>query len=188
MDPAQKRPLVQLRNFFLARSGEDLAEACTALARGSQAEPDMAEMDWDQAEFTFNRLFVGPMALQAPPYASAYLETEPRLMGQTTIQVRRIYDMAGLGSPLQGRLPDDHIGVELDAALGLSAMARELEAEEPRALWAYFLHEHLGAWIPRFIERARRAEAGHPAVDLALDHLEEWLHRQHIKQEEGMTQ
>ena len=144
-------------------------------------------MDWDEAEFAINRHFVGPMTLEAPPYASTYLETEPRLMGETTLKVRRIYEMAGLSSPLQGRLPDDHLGIELDAALGLSGMAEAVAAEEPRALWRYFLHEHLGVWLPRFIERARNAGTRHPAVDLALAHLETWLDQQDIT-EEGVTQ
>lgn len=187
MELSEKTTLTLLRDFFLIRSGQNLAPACMALAGNSPADAQMEQTDWDEAEFAFNRLFVGPMALQAPPYASAYLETEPRLMGESTLKIRRIYEMSGLVSPLQGRLPDDHIGVELDAALGLSCLAQDLDAEEPRALWAYFLHEHLSAWLPQFIDRARRAEAGHPAVELALDHLETWLDCQQQK-EEGKNQ
>lgn len=54
--------------------------------------------------------------------------------------------MGGLVSPLQGRLLDDHLGVELDAALGLLAMREQHQAEEPHALWGYFLTNHLQAW------------------------------------------
>ncbi|WP_320042773.1 molecular chaperone TorD family protein [uncultured Desulfobacter sp.] len=179
MAPEQRKRLARLRDFFMARSGKDLSLACTALA--DWAGQVWGETDWDEAEFAFNRLFVGPMALQAPPYASIYLSTDPRLMDDITLKVRRIYEMAGLESPLQGRLPDDHLGVELDAALGLSARAEDLDEEEPRALWDYFLHEHLGGWLPQFINRVRRAEANHPAVDLALDHLEAWLAHQDIQ-------
>ena len=186
MTLVQKTRLAELRNFFLAQSGQDIASACTALAKDSKFSSEIAGMDWEAAEFAFNKLFVGPMALQAPPYASAYLETEPQLMGESTLKVRRIYEMAGLSFPLQGRLPDDHVGVELDAALGLSCLAERLEMEEPRALWQYFFHEHLAAWLPQFIKRARKAEAGHPAVDLALDHLEAWLNHQETTKE-GLT-
>jgi len=185
MDPEQRTRLAQLRDFFLARRAQDLARACTALSGGRTA-PEPGSTYWDHAEFAFNKLFVGPVALQAPPYASAYLSTESRLMGEATLTARKIYEMAGLTSPLQGSLPDDHLGVELDAALGLSTMAEGLDAEAPRALWDYFLQAHLLAWIPQFIDKARRAEAGHPAVDLALGHLETWLDHQTIK-EEGMT-
>jgi putative dimethyl sulfoxide reductase chaperone len=187
MDSVQKATLAALRNFFLAGSGEELTSACIALANTKGKPTDMGDMDWEEAEFAFNKLFVGPMALQAPPYASYYLEAEPQLMGENTLKVRRLYDMAGLISPLQGHLPDDHLGVELDAALGLLSTTERLDAQEPRALWRYFLHDHLQTWLPQFLNQARSAETGHPAVDLALDHLEAWLNDQETKQE-GLDQ
>ena len=186
METVNQTTLLALRNFFLARTGKDLAAACVTLANDTVTTPDLADSAdryWEEAEFVFNRLFVGPMALQAPPYASYYLEPEPQLMGKTTLKVRRLYEMAGLVSPLQGRLPEDHLGVELDAALGLLALAERFDVEEPRALWRYFLHEHLASWVPRFLDQARNAETGHPAVDLALDWLEAWLEDQGTKQE-----
>lgn len=183
MSSIQNTTLTALRNFFLARSSEELSSACTILANVNAQTMGMKEMDWEEAEFAFNRLFVGPMALQAPPYASYYLEAEPQLMGETTLQVRRLYDMAGLVSPLQGHLPDDHLGLELDAALGLLSMIERLYAEEPRALWHYFLNEHLQIWLPKFISKARNAETRHPAIDLALDYLETWFNDQATKQE-----
>jgi TorA maturation chaperone TorD len=179
--------LAALRDFFLARTGEDLAVACAGLAEdgGDGASlRQLGAMDWESAEFAFNKLFVGPMALQAPPYASYYLEPEQQLMGESTIRVRRLYEMVGLVSPLQGRLPCDHLGVELDATLGMLAMAERSEAEEPRLVWKYFLHEHLKVWLPRFLHQARNADAGHPAVDLALVSLEAWLNDQ-LREEEG---
>ena len=62
-------------------------------------------------------------------------------------------------------------------------MAERFQAEEPRALWRYFLQEHLAAWLPRFLDQARNAASRHPAVDLALDRLEQWLEDQGTKQE-----
>ena len=67
MELAEKTTLTLLRNFFLARSGTELALACMALAGDSRVALQMGQTDWDEAEFAFNRLFVGPMALQAPP-------------------------------------------------------------------------------------------------------------------------
>ena len=190
METVNQTTLLALRNFFLARTGKDLAAACATLADPKVTIPGPGDSDdryWEEAEFVFNRLFVGPMALQAPPYASYYLEPEPQLMGQSTLKVRRLYEMAGLVSSLQGFLPDDHLGVELDAALGLLALAERFDVEEPSALWRYFLHEHLASWVPRFLDQARNAETGHPAVDLALDRLEAWLNDQGTK-EEGYDQ
>jgi TorA maturation chaperone TorD len=186
METADQERLSALRDFFMARNGDDLAAAYMTMAHGEVANLDPANAGdnyWQEAQFVFNRLFVGPMALQAPPYASYYLEPEPQLMGKTTLKVRRLYEMAGLVSPLHGRLPDDHLGVELDAALGLLTLAEHFDVEEPRALWRFFLHEHLASWVPRFLDQARNAETGHPAIDLALDRLEAWLEDQGKKQE-----
>lgn len=189
METQPNATLTALRDFFLARTGDDLSAACARLVNNGgpgSFSGDPETVDWEAAEFVFNKLFVGPKALQAPPYASYYLEPEPQLMGQSTLRVRRLYEMAGLVSPLEGRLPCDHLGVELDAALGMLAMAGRPEAEEPRALWRYFRDEHLKAWVPLFLNQARRADDRHPAVDLALDRLEAWLDEEG-KKEEGPT-
>ncbi len=182
----QDNTLISLRDFFLAKDAAGLAAACAAMANGEGPMPgagvnaDPADY-WEQAEFAFNRLFVGPMALEAPPYGSYYLEPEPQLMGKTTLQVRCVYEMAGLESPLQGHTPDDHLGVELDAALALKTMARETGREEPQALWRWFLHEHLAVWLPEFLDKARAAKTRHPAVDMALQRLGAWLDRERRK-------
>lgn len=176
MYPTQQTRLAALRDFFLSRSGDDLEQACRQLNKLEKSDAAPADaMDWETAEFAFNRLFVGPMAPEAPPYASCYLEEEPRLMGESTLEIRRIYEMAGLSSPLQGSLPDDHLGLELDAALGLASVAATPGMEAPRALWGYFLNTHLKVWVPRFLEKARNADTSHPALDLALNALEDWL-------------
>lgn len=175
--------LMALRDFFLSRSGGDIAAAYTLLAADDSEAPDVDKIDWVEAEFAYNKLFVGPMALKAPPYASFYLESEPQLMGKSTLKIRRLYDMAGLTSPLQGSLPDDHLGVELDAAIGLMSMARHHDAEELIALWRYFFREHLNIWIPQFLKQARNTDTRHLTVDLALDRLEAWLNNQQSKKE-----
>ena len=190
MDNEKYTTLAGLRDFFLARTGKDLYAACAKLATDGGAEfvpGTLAAVDWDAAEFVFSKLFVGPQGLQAPPYASCYLEPEPQLMGNSTLGVRRLYEMAGLISPLQGHLPCDHLGVELDAALGMLTMAERSQADEPRALWRYFFNCHLKVWLPLFLDRARQADDGHPAVDLALNRLEAWLDEQE-KGEEGYDQ
>lgn len=175
MDTDQNSPLNFLRDFFLARDGQELTKAGMALVKEYGAATVKNDPDWDEAEFSFNRLFVGPKAPEAPPYASFYLESEPQLMGESTFKVSRLYEMAGLVSPLKGQLPDDHLGVELDAAVGLLDIIEKQDAEEPSILWLYFLDDHLAVWLPKFLNQARRANAGHPVVDLALDRLEVWL-------------
>lgn len=82
MRVADQTTLSALSDFFLARTGSDLATAFTILADNNASTDDTEDperIDWEAAEFVFNKLFVGPMAPQAPPYASCYLSAELNL-------------------------------------------------------------------------------------------------------------
>lgn len=73
----------------------------------------------------YHRLFVGPYKLPAPPYASVYLETEPTVMGPSTLEVLRMYEEAGFRlSPSFKDLPD-HIAAELEFMALLCEEERE---------------------------------------------------------------
>ena len=65
-----------LRDFFSAGCAAELADAVPALCAGRTLGEDEAR----ELEYEFNRLFVGPQAVPAPPFASIYLEKEPQLM------------------------------------------------------------------------------------------------------------
>lgn len=149
------------------------------------AAPGHAPDDpWRDAEYAFNRLFVGPMAVPAPPYASAWLETDPRLMGESTMDVRDLYHALGYAVPDEGTTPDDHLSFELDAALALLALR---EAASPRVIatseecilavdeaWCWLVAEHMGAWVPRFVQRALAEPGVPPPIARALALLLCW--------------
>jgi TorA maturation chaperone TorD len=165
-----------LRDFFLAGDGEGLKKAYDSMALAFQGEAPEVD-DWEAAEFVFNRLFVGPAALEAPPYASVYLDAEPVVMGETTRNVREMYASIGLESPWKNQLPDDHVSLELDAALAMNHLAAQSGLAEMREIRMRFL-DHLRAWIPRFVERIRNAPSQHPAIAQAAECLAEWLNSQ----------
>lgn len=170
--------LVALRDFFAARDGRAMAAACVMLA---QADPDGAPADTtsaDELEFAFNRLFVGPGKVAAPPYASVYLESDHRLMGEATRRVAAIYDALGLSSPLPGSLPEDHLALELDAVLAFRALDRSAPSAELAALWTYFLHDHLALWLPSFVAAVRQAGQAPPAIGHAVAALSAWLNEE----------
>lgn len=139
---------------------------------------------WRDAEYAFNRLFVGPMAVPAPPYASAWLETEPRLMGESTMDVRDLYHALGYAVPDEGTTPDDHLSFELDAALALltlreTPLSPPTDTREERGLavdeaWCWLVAEHMGAWVPRFVQRALAEPGVPPAIARALALLLCW--------------
>lgn len=167
--------LAALRDFHAARDGPALAAAAAALGG-----PALDDEGAQALEFAFNRLFVGPAAPFAPPYASVWLDPERRLMGDVTGRVAAVYDTIGLRSPLAGSVPDDHLALELDAALALAAMAgaapAPLPSQAPVALLRrWFVEEHLAQWLPQFIARVDAAADVPPALQHANRCLADWL-------------
>lgn len=94
------------------------------------------------------RLFVGPFRVDAPPWASAYLEPDGQLMGTASAYARTAYARAGLDTTTRTEAPD-HVAFELEFMYYLAFR----EAETGDAIWferqARFWREHLGRWLPR---------------------------------------
>ena len=163
-----------LRDFFSSTDAEALAAAATRFA---PVEILPGTVDWQTEEYAFNRLFVGPQAVPAPPYASVYLEAEPRLMGNAAADMRAILQALGLAAP-EGQ-PDDFIACELEAWTMLTLLLRPecgapLRAHAREAL-AWLVDEHMARWLPAFVARARKTDAPTPAIQAALRCLEYWL-------------
>lgn len=105
----------------------------------------------------FARLFVGPYHLLAPPYGSVYLEKERRVMGDSTMDVKKRYSKAGLDISEKFKDAPDHISAELEFMYYL--IYKEIEAintgaaedaSEQLIKQKSFLFNHLGNWVPHF--------------------------------------
>ncbi|GAB6126058.1 TorD/DmsD family molecular chaperone [Humidesulfovibrio idahonensis] len=175
-NPAESIRLAQaLRDFFAAADAAGLARAYAGIAAGGAAPPE--PVSWLETEYAFNRLFVGPGALVAPPYSSVYLDPEPRLLGRATEMVRAVHEILGLEATVRGcGAPDDHLSVEIDTALALRARQEAAPNDENlRALRRYFVAEHMDAWIPVFADRVLRSPATPAVIGFAVRKLEKWL-------------
>lgn len=162
-----------LRDFFGSVHGPEMAVAVERLDHTTGDAP-LVE-DWEQVEFDFNRLFVGPMALAAPPYASVYLDPEPVLMGRSTLDVREVYHFLGLASPAENSLPDDHIALELDACVAMHSAFTQNCTTELDAVWRVFLQHHLQQWIPKFVARIKNNTEVHAVFCYVAERLQTWL-------------
>jgi TorA maturation chaperone TorD len=113
--------------------------------------------DIDSLTVDYSKLFVGPYELLAPPYGSVYLEDKSRVMGNSTVDVKKRYAEEGLDIGLKEA--PDHIAIELEFMYFLIFM--EVEAirisdsgtaasyqEKQRA----FLETHLGMWVSEFAD------------------------------------
>jgi TorA maturation chaperone TorD len=169
------RRLTCLRDFFLSHQSSEIAKACIALSHDCTASAPIATTNWQDVEFAFNKLFVGPQAVLAPPFASVYLENEPHVMGETTLMVRRLYQTVGLVSPWEGKLPDDHISLELDACLHMRMGLLKSGSVEICDIYSYFLNEHMARWIPAFLTKINEARALPPVIGWVGRELDNWL-------------
>jgi len=165
-----------IRDFFLADNAYKLEQAYAQLTESLQGMSPVAR-DWQDVEFAFNRLFVGPAALQAPPFSSVYLDAQGLVMGQTTLDVREMYATLGLESPWKNLLPDDHISLELDAVLAMNHIANQVDDEEIKTLQARFM-EHMKKWVPLFANWVLTAPSHHPVIDRVVLCLTDWLDKQ----------
>lgn len=61
----------------------------------------------------WQRLFIGPWALPAPPWGSVWLDKENVLFGDSTLALREWMRANGIGHATQGQEPEDHFGTLL---------------------------------------------------------------------------
>ena len=110
----------------------------------------------------YARLLVGPYELKAPPYGSVYLDQERRVMGDSTMEVIRIYKEAGLSIDEDFKELPDHVAVELEfmyyliyqeaEALEKSQLDKALALRETQGL---FLNRFLKPWVPNLCDRIK---------------------------------
>ncbi|MBM9604166.1 TorD/DmsD family molecular chaperone [Desulfopila inferna] len=165
--------LEAFRDFFYYGRKERLQQAYINIVAACKTDSDAEVIDWDQEEFIFNRLFIGPMTPTAPAVASIYLDPEGLIQGPVTAQVRSFYDSIGLGLEEVGREPEDSLAYELDACRHLLLLGVNI----PDALELYhnFLHEHIALWVPDFTARAMKHCSESVAVRKVLILLSEWV-------------
>lgn len=113
--------------------------------------------DIQRLQVEFTRLFIGPFHLTAPPYESVYREeSRGLLMGDSTIDARRMYLEEGLDVPHSVHDLPDHILAELEFMSYLSEQEASAcgEDREKRAYYLKkqdaFMSRHLTVWIPEF--------------------------------------
>ena len=141
-----------------------LADAVDALRIATEAGIDAGERWGIELAAEFARLIVGPAETPAVPYASFYLSPSRLVMTEETLAVRRQYFDAGVARGSDVRIPDDHIGLELDFLYFLerevalaAAVGDHVAATAARARRANFIGGHLSQWVPRFVSNLRRA-------------------------------
>lgn len=115
-----------------------------ALGRSEEFEDRTAE------QLAYTRLFIGSFKMEAPPYASYYLEEAHTLNGQVAAEVESVYAQFGLELDSKEIAPPDHLRY-LMAFMSLLA-GRYEETGEGAFAEAYveFRDEFVLTWIDDF--------------------------------------
>lgn len=113
----------------------------------------LAEDQAEVLEEAYQRLFVGPYALPAPPWGSVYLDKESVLFGDSTLRLRGWLRTNGIEIQREQNEPEDHIGTLLMMAAWLAEEQQEKRVSE-------LITQHLLPWAPRYLELLEQ-HAGH---------------------------
>ena len=142
----------------LAMLLEGIAPEAAGLARDMSR--NLLRLEQEQMLVDYAALFIGPFELPAPPYGSVYLEKNRTIMGDTTLQVLKFYQDAGL--QVEEKEPPDHIAIELEFMSflygeELQALVREDEAEAGRLrnMRHRFFTTFLNTWAHAFCAAIR---------------------------------
>ncbi len=111
----------------------------------------------------YENLFLIPASRYVHPYESVYLEHKGLIWGETTMQVKSLYDRVGFYHE-EYEVPD-HIGVEL---LFMSALCEEenklldtdpAEAKKVHELQLEFMKKHLSRWANELADNIHKKSA-----------------------------
>jgi len=121
----------------------------------------------------WQRLFIGPDALPAPPWGSVWLDRESVLFGDSTLALRQWMREQAIDVASTQNEPEDHIGTLLLLAAWLVESGRHIECDQLLA-W------HLLPWSGRFLSVFHQ-QAKHPFYaalgQLAQLTLNDWQSR-----------
>lgn len=107
---------------------------------------------FEQLHWDYTRMFIGPYQLEAPLWASSYLNKDQLLFQTETMMVRQAYAKYFLEQHSIWREPDDHLGLELDFIYQLNLLLMEMTEGQAKNEIIYdqldFLENHLLKWVP----------------------------------------
>ncbi len=108
-------------------------------------------LDYDKIIKDHLELFGGKGIAKAPPYSSVYMSRDHIMNDSPAIQVRKIYNAYGWKSQMEGKVPDDHLGIELQFISLLLSKYPELEdgvcKKEISKDLIKFIHNYINPWI-----------------------------------------
>lgn len=148
-----------------------------AAQAASDMERCLVHSEQDLLSVDHAALFIGPFELLAAPYGSVYLEKHRQVMGNSTVNVQKSYEEAGVAVDV--REPPDHIAIELEfmhylcrkeadaATAGDTETAAKFHNRQTDFYWSSL------QWVPQLCESIRTGAASEFYQGLAdcLEHF-----------------
>ena len=123
----------------------------------AEMEESIQEYNNEELSVEYAKLFVGPFELKAPPYGSVYLNGERKVMGDSTMEVIKMYHEKGLSIDEDFKELPDHIAVELEfmnymiyKEIDTCINSKPEDVIEVLRYQELFLKKYLGAWVSNF--------------------------------------
>lgn len=98
----------------------------------------------------YQRLFIGPNTLPAPPWGSVYLDPECVIFGSSLLALRAFLQQHQIAFQSQQDEPEDHLGLMLMLAAYLAENRPHLVVE--------FLREHFLTWAAHCLQQLAKGE------------------------------
>jgi len=144
-------------NNVLTSLSTALQQVCPDAAGYSDKMTNLIREFTDQElAIEYTRLFIGPFKTLAPPYGSVYLENGV-IMGDSTIDVLKLYNSTGLGIDENFKNLPDHIAAELEFMhyLVFNEIKHlenndNFQVKKNMELQIHFCRNHLSRWVLQF--------------------------------------
>ncbi|MFO7850855.1 MAG: TorD/DmsD family molecular chaperone [Bacteroidota bacterium] len=108
-------------------------------------------LDYEEIIKDHLELFGGKGKGLAPPYSSVYMSRDYILNNTISLEVRKIYHSYGWKSDFEGKVPDDHLGIEIQFISLLMQKYPELEDDICRKEISKDLIKFIGTYMKPWI-------------------------------------
>lgn len=132
---------------------EELAKLNNEFSEVSDIKSYAKELLWE-----YNRLFVGPKLVEAPPWKSFYFNNQRLIFQEETAEIKNYFRKHGYRIGTESVEAEDHIGFMLDFMEKLSSKLNDSNLTKVNYLeylkdQYYFIENHLLTWIEKFAKK-----------------------------------
>ncbi len=146
-------------NFPLDLDNENYKEGVLLLEGYADENKQNYKKMKEKTMYDYNRLFIGPAKVLAPPWESVHTTKEKLVFSEPTIAVRAFYKEHGLVFNELNKEPEDHFSIELEFMAFLIDQQITAENQGINEKTSYYLLEqkrfmknHLGKWYSIFLD------------------------------------